>query len=94
MPGIFPRDLPSAQPTDYLPACLSAGPVELPLVLRTHGHPPTLLHVGDDDGLVHVGAVGHLGCHADGGGDGVVRAGGETEYNRARSQSVLAVFGQ
>ena len=42
---------------------MGAGPVELPLVLRADRHPASLLHVGDDDGLVHVGAVGHLGCH-------------------------------
>ena len=50
------------------PAGLRAGPVELPLVLGPHGDPAPLLHVGDDNGLVHVGAVGHLGTHADGEG--------------------------
>ena len=48
-----------------LPAGLCASPVELPLVLGAHRHPAPLLHVGDDDGLVHVGAVGHLGAHPD-----------------------------
>ena len=48
-----------------LPACLSARPVELPVILRTHGHPASLLHVGHDHRLVHVCAVGHLRGHLD-----------------------------
>ena len=55
-----------AENINILPACLRTCPVKLPLILRPHGHPASLLHVGDDHRLVHVGAVGHLGTHADG----------------------------
>ena len=74
----FPETCPAM--SRCLPACLSAGPVELPLVLRAHGHPAALLHVGDDDGLVHVGAVGHLGGHGEAEA-GEVCAGVEREDN-------------
>lgn len=43
-----------------LPAGLSGSPVDLPVIVRSDRNPPSLLHVPDDHGLVHVDAVGHL----------------------------------
>lgn len=42
---------------------LSGGPIEVPVVLRTHSDPASLLKVAHDHGFVHVNTICHSSSH-------------------------------